>query len=317
MQSWSTAGRSRALPFGSWADDLAQAFVRLEPRRTADAPFRGRIAKANAGRIDISRVEASGHKVVRLAEHIRRSTADICFVNLQIGGFGQTGQGGRERQSRPDDLTVVDTTRPYEIAHTETFSLHSIAVPRADVPRGLRERGGLRLSATQDGRRVARLLHGYAEMALAARPDDGATPMLGAHILDLLSYADGIDSARPERRLAADTRRAMIADFVQQNLTDPNLSAHVVARAFGISTRYLHKLFAATDTTFSGFVNDHRLDRAAALLALPNDGNRTILQIALEAGFGDLSHFNRRFKRRFGETPRAFRQRAHRTPGSP
>lgn len=304
------------MPFGSWADDLAQAFVRLEPRRTCDTPFSGRIAKASAGRIDISRVEASGHKVARLAEHIRRSTADICFVNLQIGGFGQTGQAGREHQSRPGDLTVVDTTRPYEIIHADMFSLHSLAIPRDDLPRGLRDRGGLRLSATPDGRRVARLLQGYAEMALAARPDDASVPMLGAHMLDLLAYADGIAGAPPERRVSPDTRRAMIEGFVRRNLTDPSLSAQTVAHAFGISARYLHKLFAGADTTFSGFVNDLRLDRAASLLALPDDGNRTILQIALEAGFGDLSHFNRRFKRRFGETPRDFRQRARRAPGS-
>jgi len=38
------------------------------------------------------------------------------------------------------------------------------------------------------------------------------------------------------------------------------------------------------------------------------DHDRRISDIALEAGFSDLSHFNRLFHARFGETPTAVRR---------
>jgi AraC-like DNA-binding protein len=37
---------------------------------------------------------------------------------------------------------------------------------------------------------------------------------------------------------------------------------------------------------------------------------RDITQVALDAGFGDLSYFNRRFRERFGTTPSAVRATA-------
>jgi AraC-like DNA-binding protein len=39
------------------------------------------------------------------------------------------------------------------------------------------------------------------------------------------------------------------------------------------------------------------------MLTTPNRSDRTISAIAFDAGFGDLSHFNRLFRRRFGATP--------------
>jgi len=43
------------------------------------------------------------------------------------------------------------------------------------------------------------------------------------------------------------------------------------------------------------------------MLASPRYANWTVSAIALEAGFGDLSHFNRNFKRRYGASPSEIR----------
>ena len=92
---WTTRPQRPDQPFGSWADDLAAAFVRLEPRRIAEQPFEGTIARVDAAPIQISLVTASGHSVFRLPSHIAASTDDLCFVNLQLEGLGRTTQGVR------------------------------------------------------------------------------------------------------------------------------------------------------------------------------------------------------------------------------
>jgi AraC-like DNA-binding protein len=46
-----------------------------------------------------------------------------------------------------------------------------------------------------------------------------------------------------------------------------------------------------------------RLDGAAAMLRDPGSVHRKIGEIASGAGFSDISHFNRSFRRRFGDTP--------------
>jgi AraC-like DNA-binding protein len=52
-------------------------------------------------------------------------------------------------------------------------------------------------------------------------------------------------------------------------------------------------------------VNELRLQQAFGLLTEP--GARRISDIALEAGLSDISHFNRSFRARFGDTPGAVR----------
>ncbi|WP_094194055.1 helix-turn-helix transcriptional regulator [Bradyrhizobium viridifuturi] len=60
---------------------------------------------------------------------------------------------------------------------------------------------------------------------------------------------------------------------------------------------------ASDGTTFSEFVLDQRLARAHGLLVDPRRTGRSISTIAFEAGFGDLSYFNRAFRRRYNATP--------------
>jgi hypothetical protein len=74
---WSTKPARSDQPFGSWANDLAAAFVRLEPRKIAEHPFEGAISRADSDPIQISLVTATKHRVLRLRSHIARSSDDL------------------------------------------------------------------------------------------------------------------------------------------------------------------------------------------------------------------------------------------------
>jgi AraC-like DNA-binding protein len=47
------------------------------------------------------------------------------------------------------------------------------------------------------------------------------------------------------------------------------------------------------------------------MLTSPSHAGWTVSAIALAAGFGDLSHFNRSFRKRYGATPSDVRAEAH------
>jgi AraC-like DNA-binding protein len=104
------------------------------------------------------------------------------------------------------------------------------------------------------------------------------------------------------------TTMLRIKDYIDHHLPDPSLSPPQVAAAAGISTRYLHKLFAAQGQTVSEYMRDRRLDRVHRDLQDPGQARRTITTLAMNAGFGDISGFNRAFRRRYGLTPRELRQ---------
>ena len=67
-------------------------------------------------------------------------------------------------------------------------------------------------------------------------------------------------------------------------------------------------LFDGEGTTFSQFVLVERLAHAHRLLIDPSYAHQSIGAIAYASGFGDLSHFNHAFRRRYMTTPSEVRR---------
>jgi AraC-like DNA-binding protein len=67
------------------------------------------------------------------------------------------------------------------------------------------------------------------------------------------------------------------------------------------------KATAHEGVTYTQFVLQHRLDRAFRMLRDQRCAARRISEIAYDVGFGDLSYFNRAFRRRYGATPSEIR----------
>ena len=158
------------------------------------------------------------------------------------------------------------------------------------------------------GSGILRLLIAYLDIL-----DDEAevqTPELqraaATHIYDLCALAigatrDGAEIARG-RGLRAARLRAIKAD-IAHSLADGALSVAALARRQQVTPHYIRKLFETEDTTFTRYVSGLRLERVYRMLADPRYGHRTVGALAFDAGFGDLSTFNRAFRRRYGATP--------------
>jgi AraC family transcriptional regulator, positive regulator of tynA and feaB len=293
--------------FGSWADDLAAAFVQLEPRKIAEDTFRGTISRADAAPIRISRVTATGHRVLRLRSHIAHSSDDLCFVNLQLDGVGRYTQRGHEQICSPGNLAVADTTEPFEISNGRDFQLFCFAVPRHLLPRNFCERPRLTLSATETGRALSRTLASYADLCLSVQTPSDIAALSGAHIVDLISHATSIFAEGPSKQKNTLVLLSMMLNHIDRHSDDPDLSAATLARKFRCSERYVHKLFSESGRSVGEHVNAKRILVCTRDL-LDNQRNRTIADIAFAAGFRDISHFNRLFKRSNGAAPREFRR---------
>lgn len=82
-------------------------------------------------------------------------------------------------------------------------------------------------------------------------------------------------------------------------------------RRAGMSRRHFSKLFRAqTGRSFLEHLTELRLTHAAKLL---EENHHSIIGAAFSSGYGDLSHFYRLFRARFGQPPRAWREKRHGT----
>jgi AraC-like DNA-binding protein len=135
------------------------------------------------------------------------------------------------------------------------------------------------------------------------------------HIHDLMALAIGATrdaAAGAVNRGARAARLAAIKDDIAQRLAEPDLSVGTIAARHRIKPRWLQRLFETEGTTFTDYVLAERLARAHRMLAEPCFADAKISTIALDVGFGDLSYFNRAFRRRYGMRPSELRDAENR-----
>ncbi|MBK8856313.1 MAG: AraC family transcriptional regulator [Opitutaceae bacterium] len=102
---------------------------------------------------------------------------------------------------------------------------------------------------------------------------------------------------------AATQRVAAVVGEIAGTFYEP-WSLERACRRAGMSRRHFSKLFRAqTGKSFLDHLTTLRLDHAAALL---RDNRHSIIGAAFSSGYGDLSHFYRLFRARFGQPPRAW-----------
>jgi AraC-like DNA-binding protein len=230
---------------------------------------------------------------------------DTLYLVVNRKGHFRVIQTDQQFDLAVGDAVVFDNRRWSEFHSFDEGVTWSLSLPREALRHLVRD-----IEQTIERHIVAsnpalRLLVGYLETLFAL--DEVTEPELaGVHIADLVTSALGARQdavAMIEERGVRAARLRSVLDAIAQGAGEANLDPARVASQLGMSVRYLHRLLEESGRTFSEHLLERRLDRAHRLLRDPRLADRKVSEIALEAGFSDLSHFNRSFRRRFGETP--------------
>jgi transcriptional regulator GlxA family with amidase domain len=152
-----------------------------------------------------------------------------------------------------------------------------------------------------------------ATAALIVAAEEADPARLEEIALDLAATAIGAlpETARDERPTSARVSRriAVVIRHVEARFDETHTLPALAALAAMSPYHFLREFRRAVGITPYQFVLSLRL-RAAARRLRASD--TTIAAIALDSGFGDISEFNRRFRRVFGLTPQAYRARTTR-----
>jgi len=97
-------------------------------------------------------------------------------------------------------------------------------------------------------------------------------------------------------------------DFIEEHLLEPLALADVAARA-ELSLHYFSRLFQVlTGETFGAYLRRRRLTVAVDRLSAAGSSPR-LIELAFDCQYDSQEAFTRAFKRAFGMTPGAFRDR--------
>jgi AraC-like DNA-binding protein len=196
------------------------------------------------------------------------------------------------------------------VGWSENSTLFDMLIPRAEWEgRSARPEDGLmqRLWGKSHGMQLLRRYIRCLERSRLTAFGNDPT-IIRRHIIDLMVLAATPHQSVGESNLSAVAAVHLhaIFDHIASHFSDPELSPSKVAQTMRISTRYLQRLLKTSGTSFTAHVTELRLKHALMLLTA-HCGNDRISDIALRAGFSDVSHFNRLFRSRFGDTPKGVR----------
>jgi AraC-like DNA-binding protein len=284
-----------------------------ERPRAERGAFDAGLALARLDEIAISVIGSSPIDVFRRREHIAQVSDAWYLVKFQLEGEALVRQREREAHLRPGDFVMCSTTEPYSLHFRSHYREAVLAIPQARLRERVRSPEdwlGRRMDAEEP---VNGILSQFVQSLSARldRLDPAVTQRLEANVIDLLATALQYGpERRPELEDPGEQHLRRVRNYIHMHLADAELCPDRIARAEGISTRYLHMLFRRDGESVSRYVQSQRLEACRRSLERPELDAMSVTDIAFGWGFNDSSHFNRLFKAAYGVTPRAWRLRA-------
>jgi AraC-like DNA-binding protein len=306
-QTWSTLAAPRAGQFAYWRELICQAFLDLTPESDLRDGFTGMVTQWPLGELNLARIDSQRQRVRRTEADIARAPQAGYYANLQVRGTSAMRQDGRMAVLRPGDIAVVETDQPFAFEFGTDFRQLSLYIPGrlleaqvcGQVPTATRLDTATGVGAAVRHAMVA-LTRSPLAAGSAARLATLASGML-AVAMDPIPGA-GPDGAEPDRARSDRSYRAALAD-IEEHLADDDLSPVATARRLGVSVRWVHRLFAGRERSYAGTVRRLRLETAWRDLQDPARAHLRIIDIAADAGFGEVTSFHRAFRREYGRTP--------------
>jgi AraC-like DNA-binding protein len=306
QQVFSTDSYAPSDRYAAWRDAICDVYVHVDVKATDPERYRGFIREAKFGEVAMTDILLSEQRIRRNRQHISRLDKECYYLQLLHTGNVTVVQRGDALRSNAARGAIFSASEQYELhMHGEVRSFY-LEIPRDEfAQRFPRERIPVSASLnTTSG--LGRIATEYC-LSLAtegSQLDEGVRAGLGNQLMDMLAFtlltAEG-DMPAAEGSVKK-ARLKSVQQWIEEHLSDPDLSLERVSAANGMSLRYLHVLFEGCDMSASEWIWNRRLQRAYDSLA-KGDG-RSVTAIAYDNGFNSSAHFSTIFRRKFGISPR-------------
>jgi AraC-like DNA-binding protein len=297
------------IPF--WREHYGHVMMRVDLEPAKGAAFEACISSLALPGLQLMEASSSPVKISRAGEYLADGNDDLVLA-VNRSGSVIVASGGREQSLRDHEAILLTGGEAVSFHRTSLGRSFTLRVPRPMVESTVVSADDALMRPISGDRGALRLLVDYASWLLNAGASMDA-PLLNLsvrHVHDLLALTIGptagfAETARTRGLRAA--RLKLAKSYVVAHSHRHDISVSAVAASLNVTPRYVQRLFEADGTTFSDFLVGQRLARAHRLLCDPGSSHAAISTIAYDAGFGDLSYFNRRFRRFYGLTPRDVR----------
>jgi AraC-like DNA-binding protein len=298
-----------------WRQIMSRKLISAEVDRLGDSAFRAEASLRIFEEVRFGMGFIDAHINRRGRDVIAQDNDDFLLV-INPDNILRVEHRGREFELGPGDAVLLDCSEQASFERPTTGRLRCVRLARASVRQTSRAEDRSARIISRHSNYLAFLI---SYLDAVDRHECYDSPELRkritAHIHDLMALlldarGDARDIARAGGLKAARIRG--LKDDVMHNLSRQDLDADALAARHGISTRTLQRLFEQDGMTFTQYLLAMRLERAHRLLVDKTHVVRSVSGLAYECGFSDVSHFNHRFRARYGASPSEVRRQVER-----
>jgi AraC-like DNA-binding protein len=308
---FSTEDVSSRYRIDAWREVIGRAIIKFKVEPTTNERFHGEITLCGLPGLHLNKGEAGGMRLLHTPALLE---SDDLIMNIGLGGSHLVQQHGRELTVGIGDAVLMTGAEPMVHSFSSAGKLFTFCMPRTALAAMVGNLDTIFARPIRNDTEALRLLIDYADVVqnMPAIELPEARHLVATHMHDLIALTVGAnrDAAEiaKERGLRAARLRAIKNDVVV-NLHRTGLSVDELARRQRITPRYVQMMFESEGTTFTQFLLTQRLAKGHRILTDPRFLERSITSVAFDVGFGDLSYFDRVFRRRYGSTPSELRTR--------
>jgi AraC-like DNA-binding protein len=292
--------------YASWRDAICDVYVNVDVAATDPENYRGFIRETKFGNVALTDIMISEQRINRNKRHIAKLDKECYYIHFLHRGAVNVIQHGETHSSNAARGALFSATEQYELQCIGEGRAFYLEIPRDELalrfPRGIVPISA-EISSTKGLGRIATEVCA-ALAAESANVKDDLRPGLATQLIDIvaLTLMSGEEDMPGYEGSVQQARLRSVQMWIEEHLSEPNLTLERIAHANNMSLRYLHLLFRQCDMSASDWLWNRRLQRCYDLIAR-RDG-RSITSIAFEHGFNSSAHFSTMFRRKYGIRPR-------------
>lgn len=294
--------------FEMWRDSISCIFTVEAEAELRNGCFDASIDAYMLGSLFLARTTS-------LQQHWQRGQREIAgdgmdHYMLQVFEDGVMNKLCSEGEVKGATLVVMDLSREV-LSHTTSFTNLSLAVPRTLLEPLLQAPDDQHLRILSGAVPVVGILISHIRSLAGAAPElqMSLARTMEPHTLGLVATCLNAAAGQGvEQASERDPRGALMVarSVIEQHLGDPGLTPDQVARLSGVSRSKLYALFAAQGGV-AAYVRERRIKRVSHMLSRADLRSQPIAVLARQAGFDNITGFNRAFKAKYGMSPRDLR----------
>jgi AraC-like DNA-binding protein len=308
ISQYSTLDVAAHRRFDYWKEVVCRHCLLADGKSLAQSDFDGMMEVHNLGALDICTMSSPLHSWERSPQHLRSGPDEDLWLGLTRLGHGELEQRGRRAKLAAGNLFLYDSSETFRFSFGGTEN-HIVRIPRhllSERLRNIMDCTAMVLDDRRPGVIPLREMLRHAASSPSSFQAEEVSSRYSSTLLDLLVISLELQDLKITHEELS--LYARIMNYIQKNLTDPELSIERIAQVHHVSTRTVTRAFARYQKTPAAEIWKVRLD--ASRKAIECGKVRSISEAALEFGFSDFSHYSHAFRKAFGVAPHTLLRRS-------